>query len=213
VTDGYPRSLSALASWSQNNKVTLLEARHRFAQYAALCGIASVAPLRQSLVFKGGNALDFVWQPNRSTLDLDFSLDMVSPAFRADRDTIKDLLDQAFRVVRSRIGVVLVINSVRQQPPGEGRTFITFAARAGYALTDETRLITRMANGETSPHMLPIEISLNEPICESTWFRIDNGYEKLRISTLEDIVGEKLRALLCCNSQFGIAIGDKMCSI
>ncbi len=50
--------------------------RRRFARYGVLRGIASSASFRELLVFKGGNALDFVWSPNRSTFDLDFSVDM-----------------------------------------------------------------------------------------------------------------------------------------
>ena len=52
------------------------EARRRFAQYAVLRAIASLARLSELLVFKGGDALDFGWSPNRSTIDLDFSADM-----------------------------------------------------------------------------------------------------------------------------------------
>ena len=52
------------------------EARQRFAQYAVLRAVASPARLSELLVFKGGDALDFVWSPNRSTIDLDFSADM-----------------------------------------------------------------------------------------------------------------------------------------
>ena len=44
--------------------------------------------------------------------------------------------------------------------------------------------------------MLPIEISINEPICDSTLFIIDERFLLLRISALEEIVSEKLRALL-----------------
>ncbi len=50
------------------------EARRRFAQYAVLRAIASLAWLSEPLAFKGGDdALDFVWSPDRSTIDLDFS--------------------------------------------------------------------------------------------------------------------------------------------
>lgn len=52
------------------------EGRVRFAQYAILRAIAYSDRLSRILVFKGGNALDFVWHPNRSTQDLDFSADM-----------------------------------------------------------------------------------------------------------------------------------------
>ncbi len=196
MPDGYPRSIGDLAVWARTNGVTIDEARLRFAQYVALCGVASVPALRQSLVFKGGNALDFVWQPNRSTVDLDFSLDMTGTSFEATVVTIRNLLERGFRLATSRFGVAFSINSVRQQPPGPDRTFITYTARVGYALPDERQLLIRMANNQTSPHMLPIEISINEPIGASTVFTIDENHEQLRVSTLEDIVGEKLRALL-----------------
>lgn len=93
-------------------------------------------------------------------------------------------------------GGTFVVNSVRQQPPGADKTFITFIARLGYALSDETRLLIRMANDQPSPHVIPIEISINEPICDSTLFTIDPDHASLRVSTREDIVAEKLRALL-----------------
>src|SRR6187549_2448159 len=42
--------------------------------------------------------------------------------------------------------------------------------RVGFALPDETKLLIRIANGQPSTHVLPIEISLNEPISASTRF-------------------------------------------
>jgi predicted nucleotidyltransferase component of viral defense system len=194
--DGYPRSFNDLARWATSNGVTIEEARRRFIQHILLCAIASVRPLRQGLVFKGGNALDFVLQPNRSTLDLDFSVDMTTGSFPLDAGSIETLLGRGLHVVSTRFDVALAIHSVRQHPPGTGRTFATFEARVGYALPDERQLIIRMANNQTSPHVLPIEVSINEPIVDSTVFSIRDDYPQLRISTLEDIVGEKLRALL-----------------
>ena len=196
MTDDYPRSVGELAAWARANRVTAAEARHRFAQYAALCGIASVPSLRESLVFKGGNALDFVWQPNRSTLDLDFSFDMDGLRFQADTESIRALLERGLSVATTRFGTAFAINSVRQQPPGEDRTRATYVVRMGYGLPDDAQLLVRMANGQISPHMLRIEISTNEPIGASTHFTIDGNYPQLRVSTVEDIVGEKLRALL-----------------
>lgn len=196
MTDRYPRAIGDLAAWAKANGTTVGEARLRFAQYVALCGIAGVPALRQALVFKGGNALDFVWQPNRSTLDLDFSVDMTGARFQADVDTIRTLLGRGFGIATSRFGVAFAINSVRQQPPGADKTFVTYVARVGYGLPDERQLLIRMANNQSSPHVVPIEISINEPIGDSTVFTIDESYAQLRVCTLEDIVGEKLRALL-----------------
>ncbi len=67
--------------------------------------------------------------------------------------------------------------------------------KIGYVLTDEVRLRTRVQKGEKSTHVIKLDISLNEPICASTTVSID-GTHDLRVSTLEDIVAEKLRALL-----------------
>ena len=196
MSDSFPKSMAELATWASANTITIDEARQRFAQYIMLCGIVSVRRLRESLVFKGGNALDFIWQPNRSTIDLDFSLDMADGRFEAAVDTIRILLMQGISLVSSRFGVAIAVYSVRQEPPGENRTFITYTARVGYALPDEHRLLIRMANNQSSPHIIPIEISINEPICDSTVFTLDESYSVLRVNTLADILSEKLRALL-----------------
>jgi hypothetical protein len=72
----YPTSFGAIPDWAEKNGVGVREARLRFAQYGVLRGIASSASLRDLLVFKGGNARDFIRDASRSTLDLDFSMDM-----------------------------------------------------------------------------------------------------------------------------------------
>lgn len=196
VTQRYPNALQEIATWANAHGATIEEARHRYAQFAALCGIASIPSLRASLVLKGGNAIDFAWFPNRSTRDLDFSLDESDGHAQVNGEAIRGQLEQALRVASAQFGIAFAVNSVRQQPPGEGRSFITYEARVGYGLSDEPQLLIRMRNNQPSPHMLPIEVSINEPICGSTLFTIDERFPQLRISTLEEIVSEKLRALL-----------------
>ena len=71
------------------------EARIRFAQYGILRAISLSRELSRLLVFKGGNALDFIWQPNRSTSDLDFSIDMAQDASNIDVETLRALFDGA----------------------------------------------------------------------------------------------------------------------
>lgn len=200
MTDQFPRSMSELGGWAHANRVPVGEARQRFAQYGALCSITSVPALRMGLVFKGGNALDFVWQPNRSTIDLDFSLDMVGASFDASAQRIGELLGQGLRVASNRIGIRYAVHSVRPPSPGAGKTFVTYTANVGYALPDERQLVLRMEQRQPSPHVIPVEISLNEPICDSTLVTIDPDYAQLRVSTLEDIVGEKLRASAAADS-------------
>ena len=53
-----------------------------------------------------------------------------------------------------------------------------------------------MTDGRPSPNVVPVEISINEPICAESTLRIGPDIPLLRISSIEDIVAEKLRALL-----------------
>jgi hypothetical protein len=93
------------------------------------------------------------------------------------------------------LGIALAVHRVQQNPRGTDKHFITFEARIGYALPDEVRLRQRIEQGETSPRVIKLDISLNEPIGAAAL--ITMGPElQLRVATIEDIVAEKLRALL-----------------
>jgi hypothetical protein len=138
VTDRFPVAFSVLRTWAAEHGVPVPEARIRFAQYAILYAIAGSRALGAVLVFKGGNALDFVWQPNRSTIDLDFSADLAPDDEPLTPDRLKALLGRALADVGRRLGLAFAIHRVEQQPPGPNRTFITYTARIGYALPDDT---------------------------------------------------------------------------
>jgi predicted nucleotidyltransferase component of viral defense system len=193
---GYPRRFDEIGTWAERQGIPVAEARRRFAQFAILAAIAGSRNLRSSLIFKGGNALDFVWQPNRSTLDLDFSVDHSALAFEIDEPEIQHLFATATTVVQRRYAIRLAVNSVRQQTPGKDRAFPTIVVRCGYALPDEPKLIARMDRGRPSSQVLDVEISVNEPLGAATAVLLDDSIPPLRIATLEDIVAEKLRALL-----------------
>lgn len=187
----YPTSLAEAARWAAEAGVPVAEARFRFAQYGVLRAVASSRALSETLVFKGGNALDFVWQPNRSTKDLDFS------ARETDlgAEQIRELLRRSLAFAARETGIAYRVQRVRQNPPGENRTFITYDVKVGYALPDELRGRQRIERGEDVSAVVPVEISLNEPICASVGVDVDAAY-LLAVSTREDIVAEKLRALL-----------------
>ena len=192
---GYPTSFDAIAGWATENRILLREARIRFAQYGVLRAIGASAQLRQALVFKGGNALDFVWHAYRSTRDLDFSVDMDALATPLDAHSLGEFLNGGLRLVQRDLGIAFKIHRVKKQPPGEGATFVTFEAKVGYALPDEVALRRRMERGEPSSNIVPVEVSLNEPICGSTVVALQDA-NSLRVSDVDDIIAEKLRALL-----------------
>lgn len=190
----YPLSFRDISTWATDNNVPMSEARVRFAQYGVLASIAQSRTLRNVLVFKGGNALDFVWQPNRSTTDLDFSVSGAAGT-TLDAAALKTLLDGALSAAGREMNITFAVHRVRQQPPGPGRTFITYEARIGYALQDQSELMTRMNLGQPSTQALSVDISINEVVCSAVDVTIDST-RSLRICTIEDIIAEKLRALL-----------------
>ena len=191
MTPRYPRSFAEIPMWAREQARRPTEARLRFAQYAVLRAVTDSRILSDQLVFKGGNALDFIWQPNRSTQDLDFSVrDGIM-----DQSELRTLLNRALEAATNELGILLRLQRLRQQPPGEGRTFITYQIHIGYALQDDVRNRALLEQSQPSPAIIEVDISLNEPVCEDAFVDVQ-GTHQLRVSTLEDIVAEKLRALL-----------------
>ncbi len=144
---------------------------------------------------KGGNALDFVWQPNRSTRDLDFSIDHESRLATPVAGAIRTLLDRGAPIANSRLGVKLAVQRIRQSPPGEDKHFITYQVRIAYALPDQAALRQRLELGEIVAQGIDLDISINEPIGAACFIELSPG-SQIRVATVEDIVAEKLRALL-----------------
>lgn len=191
----FPSSFASINTWADENNVTMTEARVRLAQYAVLLAAASSRALSTILVLKGGNALDFVWQPNRSTRDLDFSIDLPGSDTPPNTDLLRELFTPALNISGRTLGITLGIHRIEQQPPGPNRTFITYEMHIGYALPDDTRLRKRMENGLLSTKKIKVEMSVHELVCADEPINVE-GTHKLRVSTIEDIVAEKLRALL-----------------
>lgn len=190
MNEKYPRAFLDIGGWAKANKVTVQEARARFAQYGILRAVSDSRQLSATLVLKGGNALDFVWSPNRSTKDLDFT--STDPL---EGDELKTLLQESLAATGRKLGTLYRVHSVKRQPPAPDATFVTYAVSVGYALTDEAPLRKRLEGGQTSPLVIPLDVSLNEVVCEDE--PVDTaGVHKLRVSSREDIVAEKLRSLL-----------------
>lgn len=196
ATDAFPRMFTGITRWAAERGMPGSEARRRFAQFAILTAVASSPVLQDQVVFKGGNALDFVLLPNRSTYDLDFTLDDPPHDPAVVADLIERNLTTGCRRVATELGMALVVQRVRQQPPGPDRTFVTFAISIGYGLPDQRPLIERARRGVRIAQTIDVEISINEAIGASTRLSLGAGFGEIRISTIEEIVSEKLRALL-----------------
>jgi predicted nucleotidyltransferase component of viral defense system len=187
----YPTSLRGIGEWAASNRMRVAEAKFRFAQYGILQAVADSRTLSQVLAFKGGNALDFVWQPNRSTRDLDFS----SRESTLTTERLSTFLTPSLERVSRSTGVLYRVQRMERQPPGPDRSFITLEGKIGYALPDDPRNRQLIQQDNSSKATVPVDVSLNDPICKILEVDIASS-NPLQVCQLEDIVAEKLRALL-----------------
>ena len=187
----YPTSVAEIETWSQANTTTSQEARRRFVQYVVLVAIAT-GQLAPRIAFKGGNALRFVFHSPRSTLDLDFSALAKIPD---DDGGIRTQFDIALTRTEHRFGIRVKLQSIRRKPVmSPGSTWPTYELKIGYQLLGDRHFADFDRVGLTVSSVVKVELSLNEMVCETQETPIAEGM--LRVCSLEDIVAEKLRALL-----------------
>lgn len=192
----YPISLAELDKWRARHGTTSDEARKRFVQYVILEAIAGAPELAGMLSFKGGNALRFVYGNRRTTLDLDFT---ASAEFPDDADTIRIVLNRALAAASARFGVALRCQRVRRDPSNPLRTFPTYTVKVGYQLPGDPYFADYMSSERMVSSVVELEISLNDVVCAATPSRpisSAQGEIRVQVCALEDILAEKLRALL-----------------
>ncbi len=189
----YPTSLAEIDSWRRLHATTSEEARSRFIQFVILTCVGS-SPWQRSVAFKGGNALRFVYQNPRSTVDLDFT---ANAQFPDDADQIQEMLNQALAIGSRRFGIKAKCQSVHRNPKSREKTLPTYEAKVSYVFPgdryfEQFETVTRGLS-----RVVILEISLNDMICETTNVSLgpDDG-PQIRVCTIEDIVAEKLRSLL-----------------
>lgn len=196
TSSNFPKSPLEIESWANHERVTALEGGRRYAQSLILRAIGQSNPIRESLILKGGNALEFAYQPNRSTTDMDFSLIRHHGPLTLVINTLYRQLDTTLNVINDGYGTFLRLQSIRQNPPGEHMLFPTITARVAYALPNQPRQHERLISGKPGANVIPVEMSVNEVVCEWKLVSIGQDIREIRVATIEDIVAEKLRAIL-----------------
>jgi predicted nucleotidyltransferase component of viral defense system len=190
----HPRSLQELDPWRKAWGVTMDEARQRFVQFVALESIAAAAGLRDLLSFKGGNALRFVYGNPRGTADLDFTADDALPDEGAH---IRAALDAALRQGGNQFGVKLKCQRVDRKPPKKQATLPTYDIGIGFQLPGDRYFADFENPARMVPSVVKLEISFNDVVCETRRLPLSPSLPGLlRVCSLEDILAEKLRALL-----------------
>ena len=192
-TDAWMNSIENLEQFERvmlKNGIKPDEMVQRYAQYVILRIIASNRALRERLVLKGGNALDLIYQGDRSTKDIDFS---DGGAF--NEAWFYEHFTRAFRLNANDFGMALKIQRCRRNPAGENKTRATWEVNVGYAhRIRNPSAFRRMTSNEeySAANIIEMDVSENEYVGEAR----ERGLKGLRVASLNDIVAEKLRAIL-----------------
>lgn len=184
-------ALSELDEWRSGNGATSDEARRRFVQFVVLESFA-VAGIGRSLAFKGGNALRFGYGYPRSTADLDFTAtDLLD-----DASAIREIVDSAVVSGAWDLGIKCRVTSVKRRPPNFQSTRPTYLVKVAYAFPGD-RYFAEFDERTNWTAVLPVEISFNDVVCETVSVHFGRGdVSSIMLCTLNDIVAEKLRAII-----------------
>lgn len=193
--NSFPTSLKDLEEWARSSSTTLQEANTRFVQFVVIESLAN-GPMKDILVFKGGNALRFCHHGQRSTIDLDFTAQSGLPD---DVEYFRLVIDKSVRLFGSRHGIAMKVQKCVRNPKRSDADLPTYQINVGYRFPGDRKFNTFLGTKlDQSPFVVQVEVSLNDVICESE--RIDFGIPQshvlLSVCTLEDIIAEKLRAIL-----------------
>jgi predicted nucleotidyltransferase component of viral defense system len=161
-------------------------------QFVVLASMSSSNALVSRVAFKGGNALRFVHGNPRSTLDLDFSAD---GNFPDDVEAIKQLMDTALKTAEQHYRLKAKCQSCHRKPPGLDKTRPTYNLKVCYQFPGD-RYYQNFEARTNFSEVVEIEISLNDVICETVEQELHPSAKPVRVCTLNDIIVEKLRALL-----------------
>lgn len=155
-----------------------------------LAGIGEVDSLRDTLVFKGGTALKKCWFGDyRFSEDLDFSGTKDVPAGEAMEEAMQATCQAASRLLDEYAPVEIICHRYSEKDPHPGgQEAFTIRAKLPWQREPHTRVM--------------VEVSMDEKVIRPTPRRgIIHDYDEqldahVLVYTLEEIVAEKLRAVL-----------------
>lgn len=149
--------------------------------------------LSKNYVLKGGNALRFGFFGVRASVDLDFSSTTIFANHSAtDSEALLDhlcnRLNQSLKRVTPQYGfTALQVQKHIVLPPGKDpRMFPALQITVGYSETPKRK--------PPFSDIVRLDITLNDAVCEAEYITVEAF--QVHISSLNDIIAEKLRSLL-----------------
>lgn len=163
-----------------------------------LSAISLTLPLRTKVFLKGGVLMGVVYDSPRQTGDVDLTTTMEPSEGVADQ--ISKDLNEAFPRSAAKLGypdLMCRVQSSKYLPRKE-----TFPDATGPALKVKIGYARRGSAQEAlyqqgkSPHVLEVDISFREPMHAVQIIRMGDSDIAIRAYSLNDLIAEKLRALL-----------------
>lgn len=186
--------IDAWVGAAQNNPATY---RSRQVTHILLAAIGLTPDLQESMILKGGTLMMLAYASPRGTQDVDFTVAVSPEPFAED---LTEKLNPAMQRAASQLGyvdIVCKIQSLKRLP--RPSTFETATGPAlqitiGYAkrgTNDEKRLVDKQAS-----NVLRVDLSFKDPVIHTAGAKLERPAVTIRAYALEDVIGEKLRALL-----------------
>lgn len=188
-----------ISAWVEHAHSDPQRYRERQATEVLLVAVGQSESYGDRLYLKGGILMGIVYQSPRQTVDIDFTAEF-QPSDDIE-DELRKALDPELMRASTRLGypdLVLRVQRIERQPRPNHFTDAEFPAlsmRIAYA-TRGTNAHKKLEEG-LCPTVLKIDISFREPVHAIQFVRFDAGMPAgMRAYSLEDIIAEKLRALL-----------------
>lgn len=184
-------------SWVEAARADPQLHRDRQVTEVVLAAIGLSPSLRDGLVLKGGTLMALAFQSNRVTGDIDFSAQADPAGFD---DLLRAALDASLGPAAIQLGyldLVCRVQGIKRRPRPElfeDADFPALEVRIGSALrhTPQEQLL---AEGRAA-RILLVEISFRDQVYAFQELHLEKPAVGVRAFTLEELIAEKLRALL-----------------
>lgn len=193
-----------ISSWVERARSDPQRYRERQATEVLLAAVSQSGLYGEKLYLKGGVLMGVVYRSPRQTADIDFTAEF--PPSDDIEEHLRAALDPEFRRASARLGypdLVCRVQRVERRPRRDRFTDAEFPAlKMTIARAERGTHAHEQLEQGFCPTVLKMEISFREPVHAVQFVRFGEGAPTgIRAYSLEDIIAEKLRALLQQNTR------------
>jgi len=187
-----------IARWVENAREDPLLYLERQATEVVLTSIGMAPELNRKIFLKGGTLMGVMYDSPRQTADVDFSTTLAAEPTMPQR--IRAAIDVVLPAAAAHLGyldIVCRVQSLELRPTSSNFSEASFPAikcKIGYARRDSPQ--SRHLENLQSPDVVRLDINFNEPIAALQLAVLGPSGVELCVYSIEDLVSEKLRALL-----------------